>query len=603
MTVSLIILNTFALIISFIIVLVFFSKIRPHKIEDDIYANILIISTLTIFIGVIVGILPEFISEKGLNSIYNILLNKLYLISLTITILHVLFYTYAMSKLNKYTKSFNMKVFALLCVIYITSIIFLPIEVVNNGVVRGVSGVGVDVTFSILGITYMLMSILVIADYKKFKDKKYIPVVLTIVEGILMVIIQSLFPEINYLINPSITLVCLVMYFTIENPDVKMLEEFKLAKDRAEKANEEKELFLYNMTQDVRLPLYDIRKASDWLSDNVKEIHEKDIKDGMYYINSKASNVLEKVNNILDITNMEVTNIKVYNTKYDIRLLLEELNRNYKNKPNKGVKLKFNIDSNMPDYLDGDMLRLKQLITIILDNSCEHTEKGFIEVNLNTVVKRGICRLILSIEDTGCGIKASDIDEIFNKDNQMYASLDKVDDNKKNLAIAKSIATLLGGILMLESEIGAGTKVTLVLDQKIYEEKSESLEKLEGDSKKYIALPKVMAVSEDNEYLNEIVKKLSKYEIEVEALDLGEKCLNKIRLRHKYDLIIMDEELKKLNALEILKKLKEINGFDIPVAILTNNTDNLGFVKAGFNYVLNRKTTKKELDELINGIE
>ena len=106
MTVSLIILNTFALIISFIIVLVFFSKIRPHKIEDDIYANILIISTLTIFIGVIVGILPEFISEKGLNSIYNILLNKLYLISLTITILHVLFYTYAMSKLNKYTKSF-----------------------------------------------------------------------------------------------------------------------------------------------------------------------------------------------------------------------------------------------------------------------------------------------------------------------------------------------------------------------------------------------------------------------------------------------------------------------------------------------------------------
>ena len=100
-----------------------------------------------------------------------------------------------------------------------------------------------------------------------------------------------------------------------------------------------------------------------------------------------------------------------------------------------------------------------------------------------------------------------------------------------------------------------------------------------------------------------MVKKLSKYEIEIEALDLGEKCLNKVRLRHKYDLIIMDEELKKLNALEILNKLKEINGFDIDVAILTNNPDNKGYIKDGFKYILNRKITKKEIDELINGID
>ena len=585
-----------SLVFLVIIMFIFLNKTIMYNKETIIYRKLLYITLLGLFLEIFTGVM--YVATNDLTKPYYILLSRL---TVTYYAVWTLYFNNYLLNICNYKKGNNI-LYNMLAIAVIIFSLILPFSFssLNGQVVPG--GASLYFVYFVIVIFTILNIGIAIKDRKKIPPIKMIPLYSLLGLGLLGILCSVFFPG-TLIFGFILSLIDFIMYFTIENPDVKMLEEFKLAKDRAEKANEEKELFLYNMTQDVRLPLYDIRKASDWLSDNVKEIHEKDIKDGMYYINSKASNVLEKVNNILDITNMEITNIKVYNTKYDIRLLLEELSKSYKNKINKNVKLKFNIDSNMPDYLDGDMLRLKQLITIILDNACEHTEKGFIEVNLNTVVKRGICRLILSIEDTGCGIKASDIDEIFNKEKQMNASLDKVDDNKKNLAIAKSIATLLGGILMLESEIGAGTKVTLVLDQKIYEEKSETLEKLEGDSKKYIALPKVMVVSEDNEYLNEIVKKLSKYEIEIEALDLGEKCLNKIRLRHKYDLIIMDEELKKLNALEILKKLKEINGFDIPVAILTNNTDNLGFVKAGFNYILNRKITKKELDELINGIE
>ena len=579
----------------------YFTKRNINNFEAKVYKYIIIVAIIgevLDLLGVYASIyVPDthFSRWLVLKSYYTYLLCFVYLLSV-----YMFIPTSSYKLSRKQWRTFT--IFTLIFTIAEMIHLYLPIYYYRDGHVIYAYGPDNVFLYAVIGLTLLAWIIYMLKDIKKIKQKKNFPIIVFVILMIPMVVLQMLHPEL-LLVSGLISFVVVFMYHTIENPDVKMLEEFKLAKDRAIKANEEKELFLYNVTQDVRMPLYDIKKASSWISENAKEIKTKDIKDGMYYINTRTSSILEKVNNILDITNMEITNIKVYNTKYDVRLLLEELNKNYTKKVDKGVKLRFNIDSNIPSYLDGDMLRLKQLLSVMLDNACKYTERGYIEVNLNTVVKRGVCRLIISVEDTGCGIKATDIDEIFNKDNQMYASLDKIDDNKKNLAIAKSIATLLGGILMLESEIGSGTKVTLVLDQKIYEDKSESLEKLEGDSKKYLDMPKVMVVSEDEEYLDMLVRKLSKYKIEIEALDLGEKCLNKVRLRHKYDLIIMDEELKKLNALEILDKLKEINGFDIDVAVLTNNPDNNGYTKAGFKYILDRKISKKELDDLMSGIE
>ena len=584
-----------------LVIVVFYTKKNIKNLETTIYEALIWVNLLGIVLDIVLVFYGYF--DPYHPMVY--FLNKCYMSYIALWVALFGFYIFKVSLTNRQAIKYNRIVnimYLVGTILEIVLIFMFDVKLYNeNGVMYSYGGsITSAAFFAFLHVVAVLC--IIIRNRKNLTIKKYIP--------IMVLVFLCFFAFLMRLLNPGllltttiITFITVLMFFTIENPDVKMLEEFKLAKDRAEKANEEKELFLYNVTQDVRNPLYDIKKASNWLSENVKEIKDKDIKDGMYYINGRASSILEKVNNILDVTNMEITNIKVYNTKYDIRLLLKELNKSYTSKVTKGVKLKFNIDSNIPSYLDGDMLRLKQLLSIMLDNACKYTESGYIEVNLNTVVKREVCRLIITVEDTGCGIKATDIDEIFNKDNQMYASLDKIDDNKKNLAIAKSIATLLGGILMLESEIGSGTKVTLVLDQKIYNEKSESLEKLAGDSKKYIDVPKVMVVSEDEEYLESLVKKLSKYEIEIEALDLGEKCLNKIRLRHKYDLIIMDEELKKLNALEILNKLKDINGFDIDVAILTNNPDNKGYIKNGFKYIINRKITKKELDDLISGIE
>ena len=586
-----------SLLFSLLIAIVYFSKNKVNSYETKLYNGILILS----IIGCIIA-LPLYYEVKNYNVNYTFctyFLPRIYLMFLLIWVYFLTaYFNMLIVKKNVLKKMMRISVIVLVLYVIVNSFLtfMLPMEYYSDNNIVYTYGIAINYTYVICGIQVLYMFIQFFRHYKELKTKKVIPIISVFILGVICITIQKINPAIR-LMTSALAFATHIMYFTIENPDVKMLEEFKVAKDRAEKANKEKEIFLYNITQDIRMPLSNIKRASSWINDNLSDIDSKSIKDGMYYINDNASIVLDKVNNVLDITNMEITNIKVYNTKYNIRLVLDELYKVYSSKVNNNVKLNFNIDSNIPEYLNGDSLRLKQLLTIILDNSCKYTDKGYVELNLNTIVKKGICRLIITIEDTGIGIKASDIENIFNKNNQNYNSLDKIDDNKKNLAIAKSIATLLGGILLLESEIGKGTTITFVLDQKIYEEKSDSLEKIENDITTYISKKKVMVIVEDNEYLEKVVKKLSKYDIDIIKMELAAKGLEYIRLNKECDLIIMDEELKYLSPLEVLNKFKNIPNFNIPVAILTNNSK---YLEDGFNYILNRNLDNNELDNLIN---
>ncbi len=581
-----------------ILIYAFFSKNRVKSKETNVY-SFLIFVNCALLVSDIVGFC--FYNIPSLSNDIKIFISKTYLTIYALFGTVLLYYTnYIMINNAKRIKTLNFGLITCYVVTFLL-IFILPLEIVYHDDFARPVGMSLNVgyTYSFLLVLYFIIVLLCTRKkLDKTKIKKMSPMILLIGLGTLAVIIQNINSDVVLLLTVD-TISTFIMYFTIENPDVKMLAEFKIAKDRAEKANEEKEIFLYDITQDIRMPLYDIRKASSWLDTNAEVMTKNSIHDGMKYINSKTTNILDKVNNVLDISNMELTNIKVYETKYDILNIVEHIKRTYKiiNKDN--VKMDYLIDTNIPKYLYGDSLRLKQLISILIDNAIKYTDKGTIFFKLNSINKNDISRLIITVEDTGSGIKASEIDEIFNKENKLYNSLDKIDDSKKNLAIAKSIATLLGGVLLLESEIGKGTKLTLVLDQLIYKENSKELDKLESDTTKYVAKKKVMLVIENDEYMVKVLKKLSKYDIDVEAIDKGAKCLDKIRLKNKYDLIMIDEELKYLSSLEVLRKLKKITNFKTPVCLLTDNIENDNFVSEGFTYLIDKKLDKKSLDSLL----
>ena len=149
-------------------------------------------------------------------------------------------------------------------------------------------------------------------------------------------------------------------------------------------------------------------------------------------------------NEILDISQMD-SNIKIYNDKYNVKIIIKELVQIYKKKAeDKGISFRTNIASDIPPYLYGDSMGLKKALSIILDNSVKYTSSGFIDFDVSTIIKRDIARLVITVEDSGSGIKAEDLNKIFNK---------KVNDNERlnikyNLYNAKRLVILMGGTII-----------------------------------------------------------------------------------------------------------------------------------------------------------
>ena len=385
-----------------------------------------------------------------------------------------------------------------------------------------------------------------------------------------------------FLSSLSITLISYLMFFTIENPDMKLLEEVHKSKEISDAANEEKTLFLYNMTQEIRKTTEYINANADMILDSDSLDDDKDCAREIKGITSKFNSM---TNELFDVSKLDAASIKVYNNKYNVKNILKEIVTVY-NKICKEVDLDFrvNIDHDVPEVMYGDSISLKEVLNIILDNSVKYTRDGFIEFNVNTIIKNDVCRLIITIEDNGIGIKSEDINKM------------KIED--KSLSKANKLVTLMNGAMMISSNYGYGTKVKIILDQKVEFDVNETVAKYEEIYEDI----KILMVDDNDSGIKIIDKLIKGSNIKMDFATNGKECINKIKAYDKYNIILLDEQLSQISALELIKKIKGIKNFNIPVLLLTKDNSyeyNDEFKKLGFSdYLL--KPIKK--DDLINKI-
>lgn len=550
----------FLTIISFfysvLLMIAYFSKDKIKTLENKVYSKLIIIN----FIGIILELFCTIFAGYAKDYlVFYTILNKLFLVELTIwcSVFSVYVFLISSKKEKNELKSYLKKVSIFHIVIDVITmflIFVLPVQFNINdlGYVMYSYGPSVNIVFISSTLYIILMFTCLIRNFKNVKSKKYLPIYVYMVIGVLVGIVQKLHPEILAFTSME-AFITIIMYFTIENPDKKLLEEIHMSKKIADAANEDKSMLIYNMMNEVKSIASDINKSSEVI------LNSNNLEENRFFareIIASNNKLYSMANDIYNIDVIDDINVKTVKNKYNIKLLLKEvISKNKELFENKNISFRFNIDSNLPNSLYGDSINLKNVLNTILGNSYKYTDKGYVELSVNAIFKKDIVRLIIKVEDSGIGIKAEDLEKCLNKNTK----------EQNSLYGARKTINIMGGNLLISSEYNKGTIATIILDQKIYTNNNKD------NYDNYVNNKKILIVDDNNSSIKLISKILEKHNILYDSSNLGKDALDRIRKGDKYDLILLDEDMPYLSWNVAMKKLKNIKGFNVPVIILTKN--------------------------------
>jgi signal transduction histidine kinase len=442
-----------------------------------------------------------------------------------------------------------------------------PVKVKDVANVSGSTTIVTYIFVAILLCTTMLISII---NFRKM-DKRHAPIFVIFGLLIMCYFATLLLPNI-IIYDLALVLFCYIMYFTLENPDLKMIEELAKARVASEQSNDEKTKFLYEANVDTNLILNSIEKVRDNVLKNNPNVNIKNEMDDLTKILNTART---KAKQTLDISELDTKYLKAINTKYNIKLLVSSIYLQIKPKVNPNVDFRLNIVDNLPNEVYGDSIKLKQILVTLLNNAVTFTQSGFIELKVNFIVKYDLCRLIFTIEDSGKGIDITEINNIMTDHTEISdEELSHLDDSNLNLKIIRKMINSIGGTMTIESILNKGTNIKVSLDQKIVEEtKDKEITKMEQYSDQLTNKKKIAVISlYENEYRT-IKNALNKNEYEIDYYKVTLDCLIKIRNDYNYDFIFIDENMDKIDAKSFIYKTKEVDSFNGKIFVISNSKD------------------------------
>lgn len=586
-----------------LLMILFFSKSRIDSKETKLYGFMLISSFFDIILVLAELIITYYFLDdinmylvKGLNKIDFIH----YIMWPTLLSLYTIYVTYLDEE--KYNKV--KKIFLTLDIIAILIEFMLPINIISTKEVMGVTGIGPAFVFLISSFYVIVNIIILIKNYKKIKNKKNLPFLFFLIFIIIAMLLRVYNPTL-IVIPAIIVYINMIMYFTIENPDVKLIEEIKIAKESAIKASNAKTEFLSNMSHEIRTPLNAIVGFSEALqSDERIPVEAKeDIKD----IVMASDSLLEIVNGILDISKIEADKLEIINTTYSPKKVFDELVVLTRGRLGfeKKIEFKTSFSSDIPATLYGDYARVKQIVLNLLTNAVKYTNEGYISFTVECVnINKDLCRLIISVEDSGMGIKKDKIDKLFTK----FERLDEernitIEGTGLGLAITKKLVELMHGKMVVQSIYGKGSKFTVSLDQKIVatKEKEEIKEKtvVKGNYKG----KRVLVVDDNKLNLKVAERLLREYNLFVDEVASGFDAIDRINMGVPYNLILMDDMMPKMSGCETLKELKKNKDFHTKTVALTANAISgmrEKYLSVGFDDYLAKPIKKEELEVILD---
>ena len=595
-------------ICSFIFVLMFiifyFSKERLNTLDTKMYSCILV----TNIIGIMIDVFGYFVFKiYGSESFISILISKFYLVYYFLWAYFFLLYIFVISFREKteylLQKKFTKPSIILTSIIISFIVLIMPIQITYKDNVAYSSGLSVNMVYGLCFIMVGIMLYCLLRNLKKISTKEYIPLLTFMVLSTFCMIIQKTYPEITLMLMCH-SIVTSLMYFTIENPDVKMVKELEVAKNEAEKANHAKSEFLSSMSHELRTPLNAIVCFSELLES--KEGLDSESKDFAKDIVSASHNLLDLVNGVLDISKIEAGKMELINKEYNSFELFNSLSTMVIPRiGDKPIDFKTVIASDIPPVLKGDTGKLKQIILNLLTNAVKYTDKGFIKYRVECIndFKNNQTKLIITVTDTGRGIKKEDIDRLFKKFERLEEDRNtSIEGTGLGLAITEGLAELMGGKITVISDYGKGSTFKFVVIQEIVnvEVKEESSNITSSDYNTFEG-KKALIVDDSKLNLKVAENVLKNFLVTTESVTSGLECLSCVNSK-KYDIIFMDIMMPNMSGEEVLRKLRE-NGVNTPVIALTADAiegQEEKYMSEGFDGYISKPINKEKLSYVLN---
>lgn len=390
----------------------------------------------------------------------------------------------------------------------------------------------------------------------------------------------------------------------------KKLQELK---DMADAANKAKSNFLANMSHEIRTPINTILGMDEII---IREATEKPIIGYAENIRDASTTLLSLVNDLLDFSKIECGKMEILPVEYEIANVLSEIMNMIEIKvANKGLDFTPVVAEDIPYLLYGDDVRLRQIIINLLTNAVKYTKEGSVTLKVDwKEAGDSSINLIISVTDTGIGIKEEDIDRLF-------VSFERIEERRNRniegtglgLSITRQLLELMGSTLNVRSDYGVGSTFSFVLKQGIRDRKpigkfrekyAYSREKHKKYRTTFVAPNARILVVDDNAMNISVVEGLLKStQIKVDKASGGLEALD-LCAENFYDLILMDHMMPNIDGIETLHRLKDAEGpnQDTPVIVLTANAISGAkemYEEEGFIDYMSKPIQGKPLEEKI----